>query len=890
MNKVYSRKTRLSLSSGLIARMGLTLFALVCSSILAWNVLAAHSVAYAATIRANTTTNPWGVALDGAGHIWVAEPACDASPTCLAPPVGAIGEYTGANNTLVQNFAAPAGINPVFLAIDGSGNVWFTDPSHGTIGELVPGTTPTWNQWSVTSASGMTPYDLVLVNGNIWFTDFNANSIGFFNTTMHTTVEISTPFTSSTHLPSHPYGIIVAPNGHVWFTENAINKLGEFVPTANGSGVAITEHIISNSGPHLLAADSQGNIWFSEGFMGFVGELTTGNVDHEFSLVTDICPTPGAGTPQPSCSTHISGIAVDSQNHVWFDDSLANRVGLLDPATGAFSTLSLITPNTTNPHPHDGLLVDSTGNTWVSEQFGFGLDKIQAGTIVVSSTPTVTPTTPTPPPATTVPVNKKWYFAEGRVGKGFQEYITLDNPDAALNCQVNVQYFYTLDGSTALNTKVMSMLIAHTFRATRSVNADLGILPTQKPAATVSTIVTVDNTVTPACLGVVAERPMYFNYNGVTSGDDAFGATQLGTSYTFADMQTQAGTSSFIASYFTILNPPGGSSTNITATYSVGGRVVGVQTLNGMLPGSRRTLSPDGLNYPQHVVAVVTSTQPVAIERPTYFMHVNDGNAGTISSASTVVGAQATKNHWLFAEGYTGGQFQEYLLLGNPSTTPLTATVKLEYQGGHFQTFTVPVPALDQRSVDVNQYNAHPSGVCDTSPCSVTPEVSVDVTATANMVAERELFFQYKHTVNGRTLTAMGGTDIIGQAGPATFVSYSFAEGYTNTTSGYHEWLTLQNPTANTEYISIKLINSYGRSFSETIAVAPTSRSTQDITLLVAQHLVHAGDDFRDYEVAMLIQASNGSVFVAERPMYWNTSGSSFATQGGSAALGYTGN
>src|SRR5205823_510880 len=74
---------------------------------------------------------------------------------------------------------------------------------------------------------------------------------------------------------------------------------------------------------------------------------------------------------------------------------------------------------------------------------------------ITNTTPTPTPTptkipsptatpSPTPPPGGTVPVNTQWYFAEGRVGAGFKEYLTLGNPSSTA-CQVTLQYFYTPD-------------------------------------------------------------------------------------------------------------------------------------------------------------------------------------------------------------------------------------------------------------------------------------------------------------------------------------------------------------------------------------------------------------------------------------------------------------
>jgi streptogramin lyase len=57
------------------------------------------------------------------------------------------------------------------------------------------------------------------------------------------------------------------------------------------------------------------------------------------------------------------------------------RVGVYDPASGAIKTLTL---SNSNAHPHNGLAVDSKGNTWFAEVFGGPtgmLCKLPAGTL-----------------------------------------------------------------------------------------------------------------------------------------------------------------------------------------------------------------------------------------------------------------------------------------------------------------------------------------------------------------------------------------------------------------------------------------------------------------------------------------------------------------------------
>ena len=153
------------------------------------------------------------------------------------------------------------------------------------------------------------------------------------------------------------------------------------------------------------------------------------------------------------------------------------------------------------------------------------------------------------------------------------------------------------------------------------------------------------------------------------------------------------------------------------------------------------------------------------------------------------------------------------------------------------------------------------------------------------VVAEREMFFHYNHVdrVTGLTTDAQGGTDVTGQGGPAMASAYSFAEGYTN--AGFDEWLTVQNPTAKAETVWITLVNGKSNSYQFSMMVGGHTRATVNLNEVVVQHLLHPNDGVGGYEISMTVQTTDGSVFVAERPMYWNYSG----TQGGSDIIGYIG-
>src|SRR5256714_2817746 len=144
---------------------------------------------------------------------------------------------------------------------------------------------------------------------------------------------------------------------------------------------------------------------------------------------------------------------------------------------------------------------------------------------------------------------------------------------------------------------------------------------------------------------------MYFS-NHIKGGSDVLGATQTGQTFYFADVPTGNG----FSSYLTILNP-GTTTATVKASYYAGGQKITSQSVP-VGGGTRGTIFPGDAHLSLHVAAIVTSDQPIVVERPDYFSSFNARNAGIVSGATCIVGPPALSNDWLFAEGYTGPGFQ----------------------------------------------------------------------------------------------------------------------------------------------------------------------------------------------------------------------------------------
>ncbi|GAC1393584.1 MAG: hypothetical protein NVS4B11_00060 [Ktedonobacteraceae bacterium] len=488
----------------------------------------------------------------------------------------------------------------------------------------------------------------------------------------------------------------------------------------------------------------------------------------------------------------------------------------------------------------------------------------------LAGTPSPSPS-PSPPPNTPPgPVNKTWYFGEGRVGSGFREYLSIDNPTVGSTCTANIKYLYTVEGTTTPQSKVVTVPVPATSRVTESVNTDLNTADSITPALAVSTIVTVNGS-TPTCPGFMVERPVYFtNYHGLSSGTDVVGSTHLGTTFSFADVPSGSGATSFI----TILNP-GTITATVTISYYANGAKVGSQSLP-VAAGARGTIAPGNITLPAHSAAIVTSTQPVVVERPTYYFSANG-----MPGAADVVGVQSSGNDWLFAEGYAASNSRETLTISNLDPTVSAAvTVTLKSKTGVTNSTPVTVAAQSQLVFDVNGHDTFAGS---------SPEVSAEVKATSGngVVVQREMYYQYTHSLSNGTLSTNSISDVVGLPATSVKSSYSFAEGYTRT--DYHEWLTVQNPTATNEIIYVTLVNGNKQTFVRSFSAPANGRLTIDITAQMQQAGIAPADN-QGNTVSMTVQTlNNGGNFIAERPSYFNTTGTSFAVKGGTDIIGYLG-
>ncbi len=244
----------------------------------------------------------------------------------------------------------------------------------------------------------------------------------------------------------------------------------------------------------------------------------------------------------------------------------------------------------------------------------------------------------------------------------------------------------------------------------------------------------------------------------------------------------------------------------------------------------------------------ITSDQPVIAERPMYFNY-----KGLWSGGHDVMGATSSRTEWYFAEGTTRENFEEYLCLQNPGSTAATVTVNYMIGGGQ---------GNQTGSYKVNPYSRFTLRVNDI--IGPDKDVSMKVTSTRPIIAERPIYFNYMGAWTG-------GHDVMGAGAPQK--DWYFAEGTTR--QGFDEYLCLQNPNAGATSVNVNFMTGTGENVQVPVTLAPQSRSTLWVNQVLGP----------EKDVSIWV-SSTGDPIVAERPMYFAYRPADLAWTGGHDVVG----
>jgi hypothetical protein len=400
------------------------------------------------------------------------------------------------------------------------------------------------------------------------------------------------------------------------------------------------------------------------------------------------------------------------------------------------------------------------------------------------------------------------FFAEGYTGDGFDTYILLVNP-AVQSSMVRLELFGAQGMTAALDVE-----IAPRARLTLRLN-DL------VPPGEVATRISV-----PEGSGIVAQRSMYFNYQGIDGGHTSQ-ACPVSKTWYFAEGYTGPG----YDTYLLIFNPQ-----NETANVDISMMTSGGVVNSGMNipPLARRTMRLNDIQPGAEMAMGISSDQPVVAERAMYF------NSGGRDDGSAAPGATDLSEEWYFAEGYTGGDFDEWILLANPSDCTVSATATFQRGDGVTVEHNLELRPYSRATIHVDEI----TGLADT-------EVSAVVKASSpGIVAERSMYF----SKNGSMGVIDGGHATGGATNPASY--WLIPEGYTG--SGFESWILVSNVEDEAVTVGVDIYGESGAHVHRDYRIEAHSRFT-----------VKENDLLPGEGVSAEITAPDGTRLVVEGSFYF---------------------
>jgi hypothetical protein len=294
-----------------------------------------------------------------------------------------------------------------------------------------------------------------------------------------------------------------------------------------------------------------------------------------------------------------------------------------------------------------------------------------------------------------------WYFAEGYTAESFDTYLLLANPG---DDPVNAWVYFFVEGGGVVD---YVFWVGPHSRFTMPVDAFPVV-----GAASFSMQVHADGP-------IVAERAMYFNKGYIKGGHDSVGAAQPSQSWYFAEGCTRR----FFESYVLVCNP-GDEDAFVTIDFYLNEGSLRHEYLVGA--HSRVTVpiaAQGGLDNTEMAFSVYAD-HPVVAERSVYYdLDSHRGGHATL-------GSPVSSHNWYFAEGYTDGAFDTYILLSNPSFE--TARVEVVFQREDGAVFGQGYMIPPQRRVTVS---------VDSLPGLERDSFSIVVRSDVPIMAERTMYF-----------------------------------------------------------------------------------------------------------------------------------------------------
>lgn len=280
-------------------------------------------------------------------------------------------------------------------------------------------------------------------------------------------------------------------------------------------------------------------------------------------------------------------------------------------------------------------------------------------------------------------LNTTWYLAEGynsTNSSNFKTFLLLVNPNT-MTATVSVT-FLKEDGTTLPYTRLVPA-------RSRSTIMTEALIPDGGFATKVQ-----------SDLPILVERALYWSAGGIANagGHDTIGVSTLATTWFFAEGYN----SSNFQTYLMLMNPNSSSATvAVTFMKEDGSNLPYTRVVPA---NSRSTILTDAVIPSGGFATRLQSDVPIVAERAMYW------GAGGVPRAGghDTIGVSGLATDWYFAEGYTGGTYETYLLLLNPNPVSADVAVKFIKDDGTVVPYSRTLAAHSRSTITVK--SVIPSG------------------------------------------------------------------------------------------------------------------------------------------------------------------------------------
>jgi hypothetical protein len=244
----------------------------------------------------------------------------------------------------------------------------------------------------------------------------------------------------------------------------------------------------------------------------------------------------------------------------------------------------------------------------------------------------------------------------------------------------------------------------------------------------------------------------------------------------------------------------------------------------------------------------VDATKPIAAERAMYF-----GTAPLFNGGHDSPGVTLPASQWYFGEGATGGFFDTFFLLGNPSTR--TANVEMTYQLAGGGTVVVPhtVPPFGRLTLNAAFEN----------PALEGTTFALAISSDEPIIAERSMYWDRSQGEWYEAHNSFG----VNEPG----MKWGFAEGRVGTPRQFRTYILMGNTTIEESHVRLTLLRADPDlpKVVKNYIIAPNSRLTVDVG---SEFSALVNEDF-----GALIEVTDGSPIIVERSLYNAAGGLIFA-------------